>query len=91
LFEHLTPDDVHTRFFSTLRALPRALRARLTQIDYDREMAFVAIEETSAAPRLVGIIHLLADPDFDDAEFAVMVRSDWQGRGIGHLLMQTIL
>lgn len=91
LFEHLTPDDVHTRFFSTLRVLPRALRARLTQIDYDREMAFVAIEETGGDPCLVGMIHLLADPDFDVAEFAVMVRSDWQGRGVGHLLMRTIL
>jgi acetyltransferase len=88
LFDHLTPDDVHTRFFSTLRTLPRALRARLTQIDYDREMALVAIATDG---RLVGMIHLLADPDFETAEFAVMVRSDWQGRGVGHALMQAIL
>ncbi len=91
LFEHLTPDDVHTRFFSTLRTLPRALRARLTQIDYDREMALVATTDNGGAQCLVGMVHLLADPDFETAEFAVMVRSDWQGRGVGHALMQAIL
>jgi len=91
LFDHLTPDDVHTRFFSTLRTLPPALRARLTQIDYDREMALVATTEDGGGPCVVGIVHLLADPDFETAEFAVMVRSDWQGRGVGHALMQAIV
>ncbi len=91
LFEHLTPDDVHTRFFSTLRTLPPALRARLTQIDYDREMALVATTEGGGEACLVGMVHLLADPDFETAEFAIMVRSDWQGRGVGHVLMQAIV
>ncbi len=91
LFDHLTPDDIHTRFFSTLRTLPPALRARLTQIDYDREMALVAIADDSGGSCLVGMVHLLADPDFDAAEFAVMVRSDWQGRGVGQALMQAIV
>jgi len=91
LFDHLTPDDVHTRFFSTLRTLPPALRARLTQIDYDREMALVATADDGGRSCLVGMVHLLADPDFDAAEFAVMVRSDWQGRGVGQALMQAIV
>lgn len=91
LFEHLTPDDVHTRFFSSLRTLPRPLRARLTQIDYDREMALVALAGQDGETRLIGMVHLLADPDFDRAEFAVMVRSDWQGHGVGYALMGAIL
>jgi acetyltransferase len=67
--------------------LPGPLLARLTQIDYDREMAFVLFE----GPDALGVSRMVADPDNVRAEFAVLVRSDLKARGIGRLLMQEIV
>ena len=57
---------------------------RLTQIDYEREMAFIAVDAASSG--LAGIARLSADPDHEAAEFALLVRSDLQGRGLGKAL-----
>lgn len=91
-FEHLTPEDVRLRFFSPLRVLHHDLAAQLTQIDYDRAMAFVVLEPPGdAASGILGVARLTADPDSERAEYAVTVRSDWQGRGLGHALIHKIL
>lgn len=66
--------------------------ARLTQIDYEREMALVIVDEyETGAPSTLGVARLVRDPDNIDAEFAVMVRSDLKGQGLGRLLMQSLL
>jgi acetyltransferase len=88
LAAHMTPEDLRLRFFVPLHALPHALAARLTQIDYDREMALVASDGAGAA---LGVARYSADPDRLVAEFAVAVRSDWHGRGVGHLLMNRLI
>jgi acetyltransferase len=90
LFARLTPEDIRTRFFSALKALPPRQLARATQIDYDREMALTAWR-ADAPDELVGIVRLAADPDNARAEYAVLVRSDWKGRGLGYALMGEIL
>ena len=87
-FARLQPDDVRLRFFSPLRSLPPNLLARLTQIDYDRDMAFVMLD---AADELMGVAHFSSDPDKQHAEYAVLVRSDLKGNGIGRALMQQII
>jgi acetyltransferase len=87
LFERMSPGDVRLRFFSPLRALPRALLARLTQIDYDREMAFVLLDKEE----LIGVARVSADPDNLKAEFALTIRSDRQGHGLGRFLMQRLI
>ena len=87
LFARLAPEDVRLRFFTSLRELPAALLARLTQIDYDREMAFALID---GAGEIAGVARIAADPDNARAEFAVLVRSDLKGHGAGHLLMERI-
>lgn len=90
-FARLTPEDVRLRFFAPLRELPQRQLARLTQIDYDREMAFV-LEDRSAEPgEILGVARLAADPDNQRAEFAITVRSDLKGRGIGTHLMDRLL
>jgi acetyltransferase len=91
-FRKLTLEDVRMRFFAPLRSLSHEMAARLTQIDYDREMALVLAEEKNGkAGEFVGIVRIAADPDFDKAEFAIIVLSAAQGRGIGRLLMDQII
>jgi acetyltransferase len=82
------PQDIRMRFFTALRALPDALVKRLTQIDYDREMAFVATDPLGQG---AGIVRLSCDPDFDRAEYAIIVRSDLKGQGLGRAMMKRIL
>jgi acetyltransferase len=95
-FRHLSPEDVRWRFFSQLRELPAAQIARMTQIDYDREMAFVAVEEhEGAAPRTVGAARLIREPGAGEeggqGEFAVVTLPDWKGEGLGRHLMQRLI
>ena len=85
------PEDVRMRFFSTLQRLPDVLAKRLTQIDYDREMAFAVIDESGEQPEGVGVVRLALDPDRTRGEYAVMVRSDRIGTGLGYRMMQEII
>jgi acetyltransferase len=88
LFERLSPEDVRMRFFAAMRELPREMLVRLTQIDYDREMALVL----ETPPGGIGaVVRIACDPDNVKAEFAIVVRSDLKGQGIGTLLMGRIL
>ncbi len=89
--EQLRPDDLRLRFFSVRRELPRSELARLTQIDYAREMAFIAVRTLpDGSVQTLGVARAVTDPDNVDAEFAIIVRSDLKGRGLGHLLMRTL-
>ncbi len=85
------PEDVRLRFFSTLQRLPDVLAKRLTQIDYDREMAFAVIDETGERPEGIGVVRLALDPDRARGEYAIMVRSDRIGTGLGYRMMQEII
>jgi len=92
-FLKLTARDVRMRFFAAMKMLPHDLAARLTQIDYDREMAFVAFtkDASGAADEAMAVVRLMADPDNRLGEYAVIVRSDYQRRGLGRLLMDRII
>lgn len=81
-------EDVRLRFHGVLRQLPHALAARLTQIDYDREQAFVALDADGA---IVGVARLIADPEGEAAEFAMLVRTDRQQHGLGRALLASLL
>ncbi len=85
------PEDVRLRFFAPMKRIGHAFAARLTQIDYRREMAFVATRVGETQEEILGVARLVADPNEEDAEFGIMVRSDQKGRGLGWLLMDTIL
>src|SRR5690606_12358725 len=82
LLAHTDPEDVRLRFLSPLRKLPRQLAARLTQIDYDREMAFVVFTDDSRK-EFAAVGRLSEDPNRERAEFAIIVRSDLHGHGLG--------
>ncbi|MFG1427529.1 bifunctional acetate--CoA ligase family protein/GNAT family N-acetyltransferase [Roseixanthobacter glucoisosaccharinicivorans] len=82
------PRDVRMRFLGSLKDFPHLLAARLSQIDYDREMALVAVD---AAGAFLGVVRIIADPDNETAEYAIMVRSDMKGKGLGYRLMNEII
>lgn len=83
----LSPEDVRMRFFGPIREMSHEMAARLTQIDYDREIAFLLLD----GRELIGIGRLVADPGFEQAEFALTVASDRQGKGYGALLLHHVL
>jgi acetyl-CoA synthetase (ADP-forming)/acetyltransferase len=91
-FSALDPDDIRLRFFSAMRELPPAQLARLTQIDYDRAMAFIATRAgADGKPETLGVVRAVADPDNQSAEFAIIVRSDLKGQGLGYILFQKLV
>jgi acetyltransferase len=88
-FSRLSPQDIRFRFFSAMRELSAEQTARLTQVDYDREMAFIAIDETTGDT--VGVSRLACDSDGRSGEFAVIVQADMKGRGLASHLMRRLI
>jgi acetyltransferase len=92
LFAGLSPEAVRFRFLHPMKVLPHREAARLTQIDYDREMALVlATGSASGAPELCGSVRITADADNREAEFAILLRDDMTGMGLGPMLMRRII
>ncbi|MGF6761934.1 acetyltransferase [Paraburkholderia sp. GAS33] len=90
--EAMTPDDLRLRFFGAVGSFDHSQLARMTQIDYDREMALIAtVPCEEGFTRTLGVVRAVADPDNETAEFAVAIRSDQKGRHLGTLLMEKII
>jgi acetyltransferase len=90
--ERLDIEDIRMRFFYTKRNFAPSELARLTQIDYEREMAFIATRpEEPSGEETLGVIRTITDPENERAEFAIIVRSDMKGGGIGRLLLEKMI
>jgi acetyltransferase len=89
LARRMTAEDLRMRFFVAMKELTHQFAAKLTQIDYDREMALIV--ETQRGDEIWGVARFFADPDNVRAEFAVAVRSDLKGRGLGYALMTRLI
>lgn len=88
----LSLDDIRYRFFGLIRELPRSEMIRLTQIDYDREMAFIASRESDGdAPETLGVVRGMTKPDNSAMEFAIIIRSDMKRQGLGKTLMDKLV
>ena len=88
LVSKMTAEDIRFRFFGLVHELPHSEMARLTQIDYDREMAFIAeYTHEDGTKETLGVVRTVTDPDNEKAEFAVLVRSDLKGTGLGKRLL----
>jgi acetyltransferase len=85
----VSSDDLRFRFLSLRKNFPDQMLKRLTQIDYDRDIAFVALEKDTG--ELAGIGRLSCDPDRRSGEYALLVRSDMQGHGLGWDLLKQII
>jgi acetyltransferase len=91
--ERLDALDIRMRVFYSRQSIERSELARLTQIDYEREMAFIATapREDGGGDETLGVARALACPDNLTAEFGIVVRSDLKGGGLGRLLMETLI
>jgi acetyltransferase len=88
-FAKLSPEDVRRRFFAPIAALSAEQIARMTQIDYDREMAFIATAPgPDGAAETLGVVRIVREAAEPSGEFAVVVRSDLKGLGLGRTLME---
>jgi len=92
LFAKLSPEEIHMRFLHPMKTLSHDLAARLTQIDYDREMALVVEGDAVEGGReLLGGVRISGDPDKTEAEFAIMLLRRVTGIGLGPLLLRIII
>jgi acetyltransferase len=85
----ISPEDLRLRFFAQVRELSHAFLARLTQIDYARAMALVALDRDSG--EMLGVVRLHIDANYQVGEYAILVRSDLKGHGLGWQLMKLII
>ncbi|MFT4120400.1 GNAT family N-acetyltransferase [Bradyrhizobium sp.] len=86
---HVTAHDLRLRFFAPMKEFTHEFIARLTQLDYARAMAFIAFDE--ATSEMVGVVRIHSDSIYESGEYAILLRSDLKGRGLGWALMQQII
>ena len=93
LVKRIPAEDVRMRFFQPLRDLPHEMAARLTQLDYEREMAFIVTEPNSVPgkSKIWGVVRCNADPDMEKAEYSILVDRNMTGLGLGPMLMRYII
>ncbi len=92
IFNGLTPEEIRLRFLHPMNTMPHSLAARLTQIDYDREMSLVVEGKNPAGEKeLYGVVQITADPDKERAEFAILLLHDMTGLGLGPMLLRRII
>lgn len=87
----VTKEDLYYRYFSEINEFTHEDLANMTQIDYDREMAFIAVRSPGDKQEILGVTRAIAHPDNIDAEFSVLVRSDLKGLGLGGRLLAKLI
>ena len=87
----LSDESRYFRFFYQLHELTPAMLARFTQVDYDREIALVALAPEGGNESIIGVARYIANPDLESAEFAIVVGDRWQGRGVARPLMERLI
>ncbi len=88
-FSHVTPEDIRLRFFAPVKEFSHAFIARLIQIDYARSFVSVAVEEQTGL--MLGVVRLMLDANHEHGEYAILLRSDLKGQGLGWKLMKYMI
>jgi acetyltransferase len=89
LLRHVTAEDLRLRFFAPIKEFSHEFIARLTQLDYARAMAFVAVDESTRD--ILGVVRIHSDSIYESGEYAILLRSDLKGKGLGWALMQLLI
>jgi acetyltransferase len=87
----VSENSLYQRFLGRIKELTPAMLARFTQIDYDREIALVALEDAKGIERMLGVARITGDPDGKTGDAAVLVGDPWHGLGIGSTLLKRCL
>ena len=87
----LDPQDIRMRIFYSRRSIERSELARLTQIDYERELAYIATRHHAGGEETLAVVRAVIDPDNVAAEFGIVVRSDLKGGGLGDVMMKKLI
>ncbi|WP_135384341.1 bifunctional acetate--CoA ligase family protein/GNAT family N-acetyltransferase [Vibrio tasmaniensis] len=87
----VSKEDLYKRFFSDVGEFNHEALANFTQIDFDREIAFVVVRKEQGVPAIIGVSRALINPENTDAEFAILIRSDLKGVGLGRILMTKVI
>jgi len=87
-FARVSEEDLRLRFFQSMKHFSHEFIARLTQLDYARSIALVAL---NGQGEMLGAVRLLADANYERGEYAILVRSDLKGVGLGWQLMQIMI
>ena len=91
LFDTMSPRSIYLRFFTPLKHLSQSMLVRFTQIDYDREIAMVALTGSPSQEKMISVARIISERNLKDAEFSVVVADNWQGKGIGAALLKKCL
>jgi acetyltransferase len=87
----LSDQSRHFRFMNSLRELTPAMLARFTQIDYDRELAIIAVQEADGREAELGVARYVMNPDGETCEFAIVVADEWQGKGLARRMLEMLI
>jgi len=91
-YAHASPADIRLRFFLARREVPHSELARYCQIDYERDMTFIALASNEQGQaEMVGEVRAVCDPDNEQAEFAIQVAGSWQHKHLGEALLRKLL
>ena len=91
MFYKLSPESIHYRFFRAIKAMPHDKLQDFLRVDYDSDMSLVMLTGSGADDDAIGIAHYGKDPRSNYADAAFLVRDDWQGKGIGTILVTKLI
>lgn len=91
LFDSLSPKTRYYRFFSPIKELSHEMLKKFTHVDYNRDMALAAIDIAETGERVLAVARFMSKPDMSKTEFAVVVRDEWQGKGVGRILLENLI
>lgn len=91
MVNRLSKESLYFRFFGYVPKMTHELMIRFTQIDYDREMAIVALIEKEGTEEMIGVVRIIADPWGEAAEYAILIADEWQGQGLGGQMTDYII
>lgn len=91
MVNRLSKESLYFRFFGFVPKMTHELMTRFTQIDYDREMAIIALIEHKGQEEMIGVVRIIADPWGEAAEYAILIADEWQGQGLGSKMTDYII
>jgi acetyltransferase len=91
MVNRLSKESLYYRFFGYVPRMTHEMMTRFTQIDYDREMAIIALVDKPNGEEMIGVVRIIADPWGEAAEYAILVADEWQGQGLGSQMTDYII